>query len=399
MVKRIFKGSRATSNGTGRQSYISNEPYQESQDRIPEKTMADQYSMYPESEFQQPYRTPFEDYQMLENSWQPTPIKPPDPITDDRVPDVKETCEDLWVKLFGKWAGGTPNNLQWKLLQEYGKYCPIKYIWTKCCGVGLRVYGPTNNEINSGASFTFTMGNVPKGCTYYLSAKKGTTSGLTYTAPVVYSDTVDYISVIPFTGAEKGSPCLVFKITIKNANCAGSEDISLTSTQMTVSTSQVLTATNTDPGKSYSWVIVSGVGSLSPATGTTTTYTAPASNPNCQNPVIQLKVGPSICKQVTIAINQWTGLDSAVRDCQNLPHPSSCPDGYNSCSRWYLCNGTYSNTGYTTYCNCLGGLWADSSVPNDLSTFSCSVWGVPTGFSDVRTPEMLAAGCCPSQLL
>jgi hypothetical protein len=179
------------------------------------------------------------------------------------------------------------------------------------------------------------------------------------------------------------------------------EVIVATSGQMNVNTSQSLGIQNTQPGQEYTWMIISGGGSLSPLTGASTTYTAPASNPSCNaNTTIGVFVGGQLCSSVYITINGWSGNGCAYVQC--AANTTQWYLTYPSCSRAWRCDGVGDVFGA-----CSGGESYTSS-----SVF-CNWWPVQNnykwnnvlcngaysyGINDSRTAEMIAGGCCPSAL-
>jgi hypothetical protein len=83
---------------------------------------------------------------------------------------------------------------------------------------GLKVHGPPNNELDSEASFTFTL-TRPSGvkkCEYDFWATKGDMRlGGTYKAPKVTKETYDLMGVRPFLSDDKGDDCLTWSVKIK----------------------------------------------------------------------------------------------------------------------------------------------------------------------------------------
>ena len=197
-------------------------------------------------------------------------------------------------------------------------------------------------------------------------------------------------------------PC----IDNKPVEC-GTSKIGYTTQQLSINQTQTLTVTNPDLGATYTWNVTSGGGSISPTAGTSVTYTAPASNPNCYlNPIIQMSTGGVVCDTLQIAVNAGTGsayLTNTNTNC--LSDDCECGGGYDCgcyCYNipYYNCNGSYGGLAYTQnylYCGCTGVKrpWG--------SGWSC--WtGDPCGGTcndpyDIRSAAQKAAGCCPAALL
>lgn len=187
------------------------------------------------------------------------------------------------------------------------------------------------------------------------------------------------------------------------SDCCEGVSIGYTTQQMSADEQQVLNVENPVAGCIYDWEITSGGGSLSANTGTSVTYTAPSSNANCeQSPIIRLSVKGNVCDTLQIAVNTY-GIYLAyyiVTECILVP-----PGGID-------CFGNPKTTqGYTHYC-CLEGYNCDGSF--NKYSYSPSCWThQPEGCGpdwcdtfcdigkiiDTRTPEQIAGGCCPEDLL
>lgn len=382
-----------------RKSYLSDDDtYQDFMGRIPYQAVKEQFESYPESEDQQSYKSENsddEDYQSLENTFQPGSVNFPFPLSaiamNNGVPDAKKTCLEVWNNLMTPKYTKTGYN-------EYSKVCPTTFIHNYCCG-GKIWHGPHNNELNSGESFTFyyTMQKNKRDdgkCDYEAEAKRGTSNGLTYTAPTLSGSEPFYddIFIKPRTGSDLGRECIKIKVKIKPPlGCAG-ETIGLGGTiQMETGESQAMTVVGAISGKTYTWALTGG-GNLSSTSGTSVTYTAPSSNANCSsNPTIQLKSGLDVCDTVYIAVN---GAGSSYTAAHQDWTKCTCVivDGtarYSASSTNWDCAGIASDaspsasmTGSETSCN-----------PNWCASY------VTGPVVDVRTSEALAAGCCPYKLL
>ncbi len=85
--------------------------------------------------------------------------------------------------------------------------------------------------------------------------------------------------------------------------CSG-ERIGYETQQMLVGASQALTVVGARPDAVYRWRVASGGGTLSSTTGTSVVYTAPSSNPNCENnPAISLSSDGAVCNTLQIAVS------------------------------------------------------------------------------------------------
>jgi hypothetical protein len=388
-------------NEYGRKPYVSDNDYQTFMEETPFKAVADQYKAagvsYPESEFQPPYTddTEGEDYQGVENNWQPPAFNLPDiPQFSVGIPDIVSGCKALWDKLV-KNAGTNESRLREAML-EYSKYCPGEFLAKQCC-VGMSIVGP--DTVDSGSTAEYKMVGLNFACNYEAAAKLGEITGSlssfgteTYTAPAVSTTTTDIIKV---THWFTGKICATKKITIHPAGCDG-ETISYT-TQMNVGTSQTLAVVGAVLGKTYTWTV--SVGTLSSPTGTSVTYTAPAANANCSaNCAVSLKVGSSTCDSKTIYINAVTSTDIAywtwVRTtCSPFGGGYVCyGDEYA-----YSCEGTLlqHKVGYGTFGSSCVACYAT------LEAFPIATSSTPrtAGIADVRTVSMKTNGCCPSALV
>jgi len=196
--------------------------------------------------------------------------------------------------------------------------------------------------------------------------------------------------------------------------------IGFTSKQMSVNGNQVLTAIG-GMGP-YTWSLVSGGGNL-PSSGTSVTYTAPATNPMVNgvacsnNPTIQVTDSCGNKATLKIAVNQYNAPNVAASSIghQTLGPPdciSSCDTG----NQLVLISQVNK-----AYYNCAGSLISDSGCAFYFCrNYSCGVDSFgPTGCAngcycnapdmcdsecypgrmvDKRTSDMLSRGCCPAAL-
>ena len=175
--------------------------------------------------------------------------------------------------------------------------------------------------------------------------------------------------------------------------------------QMRVGTSQTLGVVNGGPGCTYEFKKLSGGGTLQG-----NVYTAPDTNPGCiNNATIGLyeKKKCQMCSSISIAINASTGVSAAYRSWITYKL-AECK--YDALGTNYYCDGTA--TGDSCAIGCTGNPANDCKYSYGLGDIVCDAaeavqrcvmighcGRVCTGTEDWRTAAMIAAGCCPSQLL
>lgn len=153
--------------------------------------------------------------------------------------------------------------------------------------------------------------------------------------------------------------------------------IGFTSKQMTTNGRQNLTVSG-GCGEPYTWSIGSGRGSLSNSTGTSVTYTAPSSNPNCaNNPTIKVTDKCGNYTTLDLAVSGYTSWEIAYTkstgcnlgdhdghgDCNPVPHwscPSKIPylcwpvvfvsESHFACNNMSLGGGFCNRTFGVSYC-------------------------------------------------
>jgi hypothetical protein len=211
-----------------------------------------------------------------------------------------------------------------------------------------------------------------------------------------------------------GKVCAYKDITIEGG-CKGTAHA--TTPQMTAGASQTLYIEGGSEGDTYYWSTTSG--SLSSPTGTSVTYTAPATNPNCvNNPTITVTCGGVVIDTLKLAVVAgYTGY-LAYRT-SILTTPSTCRVSIVSHEYNCLGNDLSSNIscdgcdclGYDPVtCDCGGGTFfctPEQVLARCTSLNRCgtqTVDGIPitikcSGTTDVRTAAAKAAGCCPAALL
>ena len=183
---------------------------------------------------------------------------------------------------------------------------------------------------------------------------------------------------VTFQTADGGSCSYTGEVKIP---CDTDAVIQYTTLQMSVDEEQSLSASI--PGQAYTWGL-SGGGSLSTNEGDSTTYTAPSTNPNCdENATITLSCDGMAIDSITIAINEWPGGDKAYR------YYGLC-EYYAAVSLWVV---------WYDDCDCNDVLMTHHFVCGTGTEASCQTTCLQDTLMDTRTEAMLAGGCCPEGLL
>jgi len=244
-------------------------------------------------------------------------------------------------------------------------------------------------------------------------------------------------------------------IGVERGMCeCGTTAIGYTSQQMEVDEEQELTVENPEDGCLYAWAIASGGGSLSAAVGTSVTYTAPSTNPECaNNPVITLTVRSVQCDSLEIAVNANAWAGQALETVIQLVYPGADEGDLNKFIIYKnpspntgLCPGNlYIGNVYSrvlvSYYKCDGSEWTSDTYPCDAGkscgsplmkdedgkfylcdnsidratavhiamyddySAQCNLglnpWGdkVDASPQDLRTEQQKTDGCCPALLL
>ena len=385
--------------------YWTDDGFEDVQRQTSQKYVQDSFGAFAESENQLPYLSDA-DYQELEYRYQDPkfPDFPDIPISPDTAP--KGTCYQLWVSLFGDATGAfIPNANEWNKLNEYAKKCPLIYMPHICC-LNMKITGP--DSVAPGDTVEYSVSGGEHGCAYDIDAERGEFIGYKYTAPTTPGS--DRLSIKPWMSDDQHTICDYKDITIEGG-CKGTAHA--TTPQMAAGASQTLYITGGSEGDTYYWATTSG--SLSSPTGTSVTYTAPATNPNCvNNPTITVTCGGATIGTLTIAVNAYTANTNAYATL----FPYSCgdcyPNGDYKCiqctmiANIYRCDGgqpAYTSTcvnsiqGPTTLCGARYGpcptceacyAYGDDFICGEINH------GNPT---DLRTLVMKEAGCCPAALL
>jgi hypothetical protein len=175
----------------------------------------------------------------------------------------------------------------------------------------------------------------------------------------------------------------------------------------------------------FTWEIVSGGGTLEPATGAMVLYTAPASNPDCSlNPKIRLTNSCLAHSDLVLSIGSTLDLASVAyftdASCRNMLAPTTackgiigarvdCPEGMLLCvpflqviENGYNCKGQLLGGGM---CNrnyevskCTTGSCLASTCCSYLAKSGGCHNIFPGGIFDARTDAMKNDGCCPAAL-
>jgi hypothetical protein len=276
----------------------------------------------------------------------------------------------------------------------------------------MKISGPAS--VAPGADAEYTASGGLEGCSYRWDADRGRIIDGTYTAPDTPGS--DRITVSPYLCSDMGKICAYKDITIEGG-CKGT--VHATTLQMTAGASQNLYITGGSEGDIYHWSTTSG--SLSPSTGTSVTYTAPATNPNCvNNPTITVTCGGSTIGTLTIAVNAYTANVAAYNvvtppvkgACCILVeyhcNPVTCEgDGcgyiYSMNCTYYSCDGsinTCSYLGATRENKCTASACQVEPPVSIMCTTQCTaVCGGTIGAHDNRTSAQKLEGCCPAALL
>jgi RHS repeat-associated protein len=196
---------------------------------------------------------------------------------------------------------------------------------------------------------------------------------------------------------------------------------------MITNETQVLSASG-GMGGSYTWSLASGGGNLSASTGSSVTFTAPASNPHCsQNPILQVT---DACGRSAVLKLAVTSNDLRYSQAYHQVYCQSFSSGTMHLQfDGYSCSGQVSYNPHTcTGCaqsGCGGqivyiGHWDVCQSPCDPCPCTCEelveachhgqgfyddpggcnpAGRCDPGIYDLRTEEMKGAGCCPAGLL
>ena len=391
--------------------YWTDDGFEDVQRQTSQKYVQDNYGKFAESENQLPYLSDA-DYQGLEYQYQNQEFFDPTDLPDVDMTNTipKGTCYELWVSLFGDATGAfIPTASEWNKLNEYAKKCPLIYMPHICC-LNMKISGP--DSVAPGDTVEYSVSGGGHGCAYDIDAERGEFIGYKYTAPTTPGS--DRISIKPWMSDDQHTICAFKDITIQGG-CLGT--VHATTLQMAAGASQTLYITGGSEYDTYYWSTTSG--SLSSPTGTSVTYTAPATNPNCaSNPTITVTCGGAQVGTLTIAVNALTTeLCGWLITYTNNTICPDCRDG--PCSAWgtewswdvkayrfaLACNSNLSFSQYTDTsstkptCDEAKAVARGVARTNLQLTYglcTAMVWDV---YCDDRTPAQKLAGCCPAALL
>jgi len=212
-----------------------------------------------------------------------------------------------------------------------------------------------------------------------------------------------WITVTAYTRTGSCSITGSQKSTCDIANPCEDVGIGYTSSSMGTGESQSLTITNQKPGVNYTWNSKGG-GTLRDAGAGTAQFTSPETNENClQNGEIELRADGQVCATlnigVTAAITHLYNAYRYIRD-EGLLGTNIRPGLYPFCAdvRWtreitVRCDDVEIEAEYSSMC------WgpetyACSSNPGWTNSGLCDF----ETKTDLRTPEIIAQGCCPGGL-
>jgi len=199
----------------------------------------------------------------------------------------------------------------------------------------------------------------------------------------------------------KNKPLFLFVILfmislLSNSATAAEAPIINGNTKMAPGGNQILSIMNYRTGTTYTWSKLSGGGFLNASSGESVIFTAPTSNPNCNNPIIQVVDSNGNKGSLTIAINSYAS-GVAYVECGNSQSFSVSLYGIIA----YGCNGQARGDISSFFCNDCTYFKQPVHPDTPCITFwgKCSSSGYAVGINDVRTAQMINGGCCPEELL
>jgi len=217
----------------------------------------------------------------------------------------------------------------------------------------------------------------------------------------------------------------VYKCSPSSRCCDCGVTIGYTTQTMQVDEAQDLIITGGGSVSCYSWEVTSGVGELSDAIGLTTTYTAPSTNAECDNPTISLSCNGEVIDTLKIAVNANTSTTTAYKTigscisdkegclggCSKDKYPSHT-DARCVVQNWYRCDGVLKTSvevygyragtqTYWNFCTPVSAAGFTNTIPtcDGLLAVPLSGHSGYNSIDDVRTAAMITAGCCPGDLL
>jgi hypothetical protein len=456
----------------GRKPYIS-KSYHDMMKKVTNRAKWNQ-RLEKQSEFEKPYKdenyAEMQHYHSKSNSHLPGADYPDMPVSG--IPF--DTCEDIKNKILEIQS----NRKLGYMMYVSKTYEYLWYLWDlNNCGTGYWLHTgcmgddveyPSGQDcIDVGEVAKLRWRTHPDDPIVSCSSEGALTGVFTFGMPYTIGkqDNVDNITYVNARLDEESNSQMMVVIakTIRNNKCSQAVmfcqcdcdgiSIGYTTQGMSVDEEQVLTAEGAVEGCTYTWAISSGGGELSAETGTSVTYTAPATNPECEyNPTITLSCEGQVCDTLEIAVNvgAWPSTVFVVNDIHfdalsigDDPLSTTCIDSsyyiLASCSltgTWYGCNGTPSDdpcevTAQLTftpkydkdgnrlctkdldgkYYLCVDDDWdAVIDLAGRIQISSCLLgskgfgiyglaWIADNSPLDARSEALITAGCCPPQLL
>lgn len=381
------KRKTPTGKDYGRRLYLTDRPYMDQmQDTTNQASL--EILAFKHSEFEKPYISDdYPDMQYRYSPPQPGPV-PPGPVPPDPHPPHPpgpDPKPPIWI-VFKCWFEGC--------------FCPGE---TKC-GTLTCTQDITGARASPGTATLTGGNNVKQMC---INAPSTAKSLITVHVGMVHYEYSGGHATMRKSGS---ADIYVDECTGDECGCVcGGEVIDYTTQQMEISTSQTLSVKNAKAGCTYTWEVSSGGGTIGSA-GTSVTYTAPSSNPDCAaNATINLfctnKAGvPQNAGSLSIAINSTTQKDElAAQFCEDriCPPCGTFSGACGACFKYIACDGRNYNRaiigGNDGACDCMG-----YAFPNEMQSGwqDCAMKGMVSGITaDIRTAGQKSAGCCPYQFL
>lgn len=270
-------------------------------------------------------------------------------------------------------------------------------------------------KMNYGDIQAFTILNYDPGCTednydWSITPDQGTLDKSDpfwpiYTASAAGEDCESPVTLSLICNGET-----VDAIQIELSSCLPAASISYTTQQMEIDEEQILSAVPSGQccgTPEFTWTITAGSGTLSAGTGGTVIYTAPHTNPYCQNnPTIELSCAgrEEPYDTLKIAVNAYDGI--AINVFSNPVCEIMSPT-----SRWlsldwnqYKCNGLIDEDSPKLCSNDYSGSETCEYLYQNEGLFDCVSYKTINYLlsitpQDYRTTAKKLGGCCPVQLI
>lgn len=408
---------------TTRKPYRSNAAfYTDYKDEIPD---GDYYGLK-HSEFKKPW-LPASGYDEMEYKWD-FPLEYLNPISVDfEVPDMGKykfpdapTVNPNWTP--PRWNPQYPTP-EFPKPKPYAKKKPgtnggTQIVWTYCEGqdfefcpgetVAVQFTEYTTDRIVSVDAGEGEIIPPARGKLGESKHRPGYPEG-TYTVMVRIPEAAGMEYNVTST-TKSGETCVSHGTQRQNClNPCGEMSIGYTSAQMMTGTSQTLTVQNGDPHSVYRYEL-SGGGTLKDTGNETMQYTAPDTNPNCENnPTITVrdKRTGAVCARLKISVSSASVSGSAYRILyvSDSLFQSPCRVGYSGdCgdlwwSWWYWtydCQGAGTPSSPTASVFCWQNI---GPCPPGVTCWSNASSICNQDPIDLRTEEQKQQGCCPSAIM